>query len=148
MSLLQRNMLQCKKERISKMRKILMIAAAMLFATAANASEQNRNLTGKQLRSALSGKTLYIQTPIGAEVPVRYRGNGTMLGRSSAQLAMLAGEDVKADKGRWWIKSTQLCQKWNNWSEGRAYCYRFQIRGNSVRWTRNDGESGSARLGN
>jgi hypothetical protein len=128
--------------------KSLMIAAAMLVATSANASEQSRDLTGKQLRSAVSGKTLYIQTPIGAEVPVRYRPNGTMLGRSSAQLAMLAGEDVKADKGRWWVKSTQLCQKWNNWSNGKSYCYRFQINGNSVSWTRNDGKSGSARLGN
>ncbi len=130
------------------MRKSLMIAAAMLFATAANASANSGDLTGKELRNALSGKTLYIQTPIGAEVPVRYRGNGTMQGRSSAQLAMLAGENVKADQGRWWIKSSQLCQKWNNWSNGRSYCYRFRINGNSVYWTRNDGESGSARLGN
>ena len=125
-----------------------MIAAALLFATSATAAENGRDLSGQQLRTALSGKTLYIQTPIGAEVPVKYRHNGTMQGRSSTQLAMLAGEDVNADKGRWWIKSTQLCQKWNNWADGRAYCYRFRIKGDSVYWTRNDGKSGSARLGN
>jgi len=128
------------------MRKSLVIAAAMLAATVANASESDSTLSGKQLRSAISGKTIYLQTPIGAEVPVRYRSNGTMVGKSSKQLAMLGGEDVTRDRGRWWVRRAQLCQQWNNWSDGRAFCYRLRIRGQSISWVRSDGKSGTARF--
>jgi hypothetical protein len=129
------------------MRKNLTILAVLVCASAAQASESGGFLSGHQLRSAVSGKTVYIQTPIGAEVPVRYRPNGTMSGNSGMQLAMLGGESVAKDNGQWWISRTELCQKWNNWSGGQSYCYRFQIEGNRVRWVRNDGKTGTARLG-
>jgi hypothetical protein len=95
----------------------------------------------------VSGRTIFIQTPIGEEVAVRYRSNGTMVGNSSAQLAFLAGESVKSDKGRWWVRREQLCQKWRSWSKGRKYCYKLRVSGKKVRWSRNDGKSGTARLG-
>lgn len=122
-------------------------AMLMVSATSVHATEEGGNLAGKQLRTALSGKTIYLQTPVGSEVPIRYRPNGTMTGSSSKQLAMLAGEDVHQDRGRWWIRQAQLCQKWNNWSDGRAYCYRLTIKGSAVSWIRSDGKSGTARLG-
>jgi hypothetical protein len=31
--------------------------------------------------------------------------------------------------------------------EGKSYCYKFTIKGKSVRWVRNDGRSGTARIG-
>lgn len=100
------------------------------------------------LKEAVSGKTVYIQTPIGEEVAVRYRPNGTMVGGSSVQLAALAGESVARDKGRWWVSNEQLCQKWSSWSEGRQLCYKLRISGSHVQWSRNDGKSGTARLAN
>jgi hypothetical protein len=130
------------------MHKSIIIAAALLLAGTANAAEESRLLTGNTLKKAVSGKTIYLQTLIGAEIPVRYRPNGTMVGRSSQRLAKLAGEDVHADRGRWWIRRAQLCQQWSKWSNGRAYCYKLRVNGSSVYWTRNDGESGTARLGN
>jgi hypothetical protein len=130
------------------MRKSIIIAAALLLAGTANASEQSRLLTGKTLQKAVSGKTIYLQTPIGAEIPVRYRPNGTMVGRSSPRLASLGGEDVHTDRGRWWVRRAHLCQQWSNWSNGRAYCYQLRVNGRSVYWTRNDGKSGTARLSN
>ena len=93
------------------------------------------------------GKTIYIQTPIGAEVPVRYRANGTITGSVSMHLAALGGEKVSKDVGRWWVRNSQLCQRWNNWSDGRAFCYKLNISGNRVTWVRSDGKSGTARLG-
>jgi len=104
-------------------------------------------LIGKSLSNAVSGRTIFIQTPIGEEVAVRYRPNGTMVGNSSAQLAFLAGEDVKSDKGRWWVQREQLCQQWRSWSKGREFCYKLRVSGQKVRWSRNDGKSGTARLG-
>ena len=129
------------------MRKTVMITAALLMlAGSAHASENPVLLTGKDLRNAVSGKTIYIQTPIGAEIPVRYRPNGTMNGSSSTQLAMLAGEKVKADTGRWWVRRAELCQQWSSWSNGRAHCYKLRAAGKKVVWSRSDGETGTARL--
>jgi hypothetical protein len=31
--------------------------------------------------------------------------------------------------------------------DGKAYCYKLTRQGNTVRWVRNDGRSGTARLG-
>lgn len=126
------------------MRKSLVIGAVILLAGAANASAQEA--TGGQLRSMISGKTIYLQTPIGAEVPVRYLANGTITGSVSVHLAALGGEKVSKDVGRWWVRSSQLCQRWNNWSNGQAFCYKLSINGASVSWVRSDGKSGTARL--
>jgi hypothetical protein len=71
-----------------------------------------------------------------------------MTGRSSASLAALAGEKVSKDRGRWWVRNSQLCQQWQNWSDGRSYCYKLSVNGESVYWTRSDGASGTARLSN
>lgn len=129
------------------MRKSLVIGAVFLLAGAANASERAQEATGGQLRSMISGKTIYLHTPIGAEVPVRYMANGTITGSVSVHLAALGGEKVNKDVGRWWVRSSQLCQRWNNWSKGQAFCYKLSINGNHVTWHRSDGKSGTARLG-
>jgi hypothetical protein len=123
-------------------------AAATVIAGAAAASDGHKTLTGKSLRSAISGKTIHLHTPVGSTVPIRYRPNGTMTGSSSASLAALAGEKVTKDRGRWWVSNSQLCQKWRNWSDGRSYCYKLSVNGSSVYWTRSDGRSGTARLSN
>lgn len=102
-------------------------------------------LTGKSLQKAVSGKTIYLQTPL-AEVPIRYQPNGTMTGRSSASLAALAGEKVNSDTGRWWVRRAELCQQWRSWSNGRALCYKLRVSGTKVAWSRSDGETGTARL--
>lgn len=131
------------------MRKTIMMTAALLMlAGAAHASNEPVLLTGKDLRNALVGKTIYLQTPIGAEIPIKYQANGTMTGVSSAHLAALAGEPVNADTGRWWVRRAELCQQWSKWSQGRAHCYKLRASGKTVQWSRNDGETGTARLGN
>jgi hypothetical protein len=127
---------------------VMAAAAATLIAGAATASDGHRALSGEKLRSAVSGKTIHLHTPVGSTVPIRYRPNGTMTGRSSASLAALAGEKVTKDRGRWWVRNSQLCQQWQNWSDGRSYCYKLSVNGESVYWTRSDGRSGTARLSN
>ena len=52
------------------------------------------------------------------------------------------------DTGRWWIKSDQVCQKWEIWLDSRAYCFTLRFEGRTVHWRRNDGEAGTARLSN
>jgi hypothetical protein len=129
------------------MLKSVMVAALVALGSASAFAEEGVLLTGKRLQEAVSGKTVYIQTPIGAEIPIRYNPNGQMTGVSSTQLAALAGEEVNADKGRWWVRRAELCQQWNKWSEGHTHCYKLRTSGKTVYWTRNDGKSGTARIG-
>jgi hypothetical protein len=124
-----------------------MLAALVALSSSASASEDSHLLMGKKLQEAISGKTVYIQTPLGS-IPIRYKPNGVMTGVSSTHLAALAGEQVNADQGRWWVRRSELCQQWNKWSNGRAHCYKLRTSGETVYWTRNDGKSGTARLGN
>lgn len=112
----------------------------------AMAGEETTPLAGNKLREAVSGKTIYLMTTIGAEIPIRYMPNGTIHGTVSASLAALGGESVTADTGRWWVVREHLCQQWRNWSESRSHCYKFSADGGSVQWRRNDGETGTARI--
>lgn len=134
--------------RVKMLRTLAMVAAATIIASTAAASDGHKVLSGNSLRKAISGRTIHLHTPIGSTIPIRYRANGTMTGRSSISLAALAGEKVNKDRGRWWVRNSQLCQKWRNWSNGRSYCYTLKVSGSSVYWTRSDGRSGTARLSN
>jgi hypothetical protein len=127
------------------LKKALVIASVALCGSAM-AVEQGEVLAGDDLRKAVSGKTVYLMTPIGAEIPIRYRPNGSIHGTTSKSLAMLGGESVSSDTGRWWVVREQLCQQWKHWSDSRSYCYKFRIAGEAVRWQRNDGATGSARI--
>ena len=70
-----------------------------------------------------------------------------MSGSMGEVAAALARGDGASDRGKWWVSGSQLCQRWSSWMEGKSYCYKFTRRGNSVSWVRNDGRSGSARIG-
>jgi hypothetical protein len=128
------------------MRKSVFLAAFLAFGGSALAGDDATVLTGSKLREAISGKTVYLMTPIGAEIPIRYRSNGTIHGKISSSLAALGGESVNADTGRWWIVREQVCQQWKNWAGSRSHCYKFRTAGSNVQWRRNDGQSGTARI--
>jgi hypothetical protein len=81
---------------------------------------ERASLSGDELRKAVSGKTVYLRIS-GFDLPIRYSEGGSM--------------------------ASQLCQRWSSWMEGKTYCYKLTRRGNSVTWVRNDGRSGSARIG-
>lgn len=99
-------------------------------------------LTGAGLRTAVAGKTVYISTPVGA-LPIVYRANGTMSGRSR----LMAGYTGPTnDSGTWWIANDRLCQRWQAWLDGKQHCYRMQVSGNTVRWSRDDGRTGTATI--
>lgn len=128
------------------MRRSILLAALLALCSSAMAGEEATVLTGSKLRDAVSGKTVYLMTTIGAEIPIRYMPNGTIRGTISASLAALGGESVESDIGRWWVTNEQLCQQWKNWSGSRSHCYRFRTTGAAVQWRRNDGETGTARI--
>ena len=124
-----------------------LLVIIMLMSGMPSAAAQPGTLVGSQLREAVSGRTIYLSAGWGVELPVAYRPNGTMSGRLNAFAAALAGGNGQSDRGRWWIARNQLCQRGRNWLDGRAYCYRIAVNGGTVHWRRNDGRSGTARIG-
>lgn len=105
------------------------------------------SLSGPALRQAVSGKTVFLKVS-GFELPIQYYSRGTMRGSMGTVAAALSRGDGSSDSGKWWIADDQLCQKWTSWMDGRTYCYTLSQSGKSVRWVRNDGRSGTARIGN
>jgi len=120
-------------------------AAIVLPATAAFGAEPTK-LAGDELRNAISGKTVYLNVS-GFELPIRYAANGRMTGKMGTVAASFSRGDGSSDSGKWWVANDQLCQKWTSWMDGKQYCYKLTRQGAHVSWVRNDGRSGTARLG-
>jgi hypothetical protein len=122
-----------------------LVAFLLAVAPFAFAPAQAEELIGAELHKAVEGKTVFIYTPLG-EVPIRYMKNGHLAGQTD--LALLDGESTTADRGRWWVAEKKLCIQWRNWMGGRTHCFTMHRLGpNVVRWHRDDGKSGVARIG-
>ncbi len=122
------------------------VVAASLSLPATAALAEPATLAGDELRQAISGKTVYLNIS-GFELPIRYAANGRMSGKMSAMAASFSRGDGAQDRGKWWVAGDQLCQQWSSWMDGKSYCYRLTRNGSKVQWVRNDGRSGTARIG-
>jgi hypothetical protein len=143
-------LLQAKLE-VDPMIKTTLIALATFATLALSASPSDTaaaeaSLTGNVLRNTVSGKTVYLKIS-GFELPIRYLPGGSMTGSMSMVAAALSRGDGASDRGKWWISGDQLCQRWTSWMDGKSYCYKLTLRGKAITWVRNDGRSGTARIG-
>lgn len=127
--------------------KATLLTAAMIatLVVGAGKADAATALSGDALRNAISGKTVFLKIS-GFELPIQYSSRGTMKGSMGTVAAALARGDGSSDRGKWWVDGEQLCQKWNVWMAGQTHCYKLSQSGNSVRWVRNDGRSGTARI--
>jgi hypothetical protein len=123
----------------------LVVAAGLVVPATASLAEPAQ-LAGNELRQAISGKTVYLNIS-GFELPISYAANGRMSGKMSTVAASFSRGDGAQDRGKWWVADDQLCQQWTSWMDGKTYCYRLTRDGSTVRWVRNDGRSGTARIG-
>jgi hypothetical protein len=123
-----------------------LVVAAGLVVPATAALAEPAQLAGNELRQAISGKTVYLNIA-GFELPISYAANGRMSGKMSTVAASFSRGDGAQDRGKWWVADDQLCQQWTSWMDGKTYCYRLTRDGSTVRWVRNDGRSGTARIG-
>jgi hypothetical protein len=119
---------------------LAIIAMAMGISRACADDVGSSKLHGDQLKKAVSGKTVHLATPLGT-LPIRFRVNGTMSG-TAGELAAYTGS--AADRGRWWVSSEKLCQRWQTWLDRKIYCFGLRQEGSVVHWVRNDGLSGKA----
>ncbi len=113
------------------------VATAFTSATGPVAAEQ---LGAVQLRALLAGRTISLSAPFGS-LPIRYSPGGTMVAKSKA-MGLFAG--VSEDRGTWRIAGNRFCQRWSVWNGGKEQCFSVTKTGTTVRWTSNDGMTGTA----
>jgi hypothetical protein len=121
------------------MLKLFITVGCLGAAAAANA--QSVGLSGPQIRDLVAGASVEIDTPLGTALPIQYTADGRLSGQAR-DLASYLG--ARADTGRWWISSDQLCHKWNRWFGSEPQCMRLRREGRTIHWRNHDGTSGTA----
>ncbi len=127
-------------------RNVTVLTMGVLISAVSGAA-QAESLSGPEIKKLVSGKRVYLSTPLGMEFPLHYKSNGNVSGDASrfTMASMLAPRET----GKWWTKGSKLCQQWPSWYNGRAFCFTVQQTGKStISWVRDDGYSGTARIAN
>ncbi|GGH20412.1 hypothetical protein GCM10007036_23960 [Alsobacter metallidurans] len=121
--------------------------AAVVLTGQGAALASGPKLNGADLEKAVAGKRVFLAVPLGGEFPLFYRADGRVDGSGEA---VGLGRFLKPnDSGRWWVSGEKLCQKWQNWYDGRTFCFTLSRQGpDKLAWVRDDGTSGVARVGN
>lgn len=101
---------------------------------------------GPKIDDLVRGKRIYLAVPLGGEFPLFYRADGRVDGTGEA---LGLGRAMRPkDSGRWWVSGDRLCQRWTTWYDGKTLCFTLRKTGAaSLAWTRDDGLSGTARIG-
>ncbi len=128
---------------MSFMSRCVLASALVLAAT----SVQARELEASDIREKVTGKRIYLAAPLGGEFPLFYRRDGQVDGTGEAVgLGRLARP---TDTGRWWISGNRLCQRWQTWYDGKQMCFQLiSLGGDKLRWNQDNGDTGTARIGN
>lgn len=100
-------------------------------------------LGGDEIREAVTGSLLELDTPLGTTIPIRFTGDGLMTGKAG-QLSSVLG--AAKDRGRWWVKGDRLCYKWFRWFEAQSQCMTVQMKDERVYWHQDDGKRGTATI--
>ena len=104
-------------------------------------------LGGDAIKRLVTGKRVLLAIPLGGEFPLRYDASGIVAG--SGEAAGLARFMAPTDSGKWWVVDNRLCQQWTSWYDGKPFCFTInQTRPAAIEWRRDDGYSGTARIGN
>ncbi len=128
------------------MRKIAIIILSVTVSGLAAAAEATQ-MKEADIRSLIIGKTIYLAAPMGGEFPLNYHPSGQVDGTGKA---LGLGKFIQpTDQGRWWIQSDKLCQQFKVWYDGSPMCFDLTETGEGkVKWVRDNGETGTARIGN
>ena len=125
---------------------MIRIATLLLIALTAPVGADTPPLAGSALDRAVSGRRIYLATPLGGEFPMNYYRDGRLDAQGEA--SGLGRWARPQDSGRWWVDGSRLCQKWTSWYDGRTFCFVLRpVDGRRLAWERDDGLSGIARIG-
>ena len=104
-------------------------------------------LPGDEIRNLVAGKNVFLSVPLGGEFPLRYETSGIVAG--SGEGVGLGKFMAPKDSGKWWVANNRLCQQWKSWYDGKPFCFSISRTGpNAIRWVRDDGYAGTARIAN
>ena len=118
-------------------------AALALCAIAGPAAAEQ--LAGAAIKDKIKGKRVYLATPFGGEFPLHYRTDGQVTGDGAA--LGLGRYFAPRETGRWFVDGDRLCQQFPTWYDGRVSCFTLRRTGETtLRWRRDDGRSGRARI--
>lgn len=119
-----------------------LVFIALLVATPAAANQ----LSGADIQAEIVGRQIFLAAPLGGEFPLNYRRNGVIDGSGEA---LGLGRFIKpSDRGKWWVRGDRLCQQFETWYNGTQLCFTLTRLGpTKLRWVRDNGESGTARIG-
>lgn len=121
-------------------------SAAMLMVSGVGLAQANTPVEGEAIKQLVSGKRIYLAVPAGGEFPLYYRADGQVDG--SGEAAGLGRLLKRSDKGRWWVNGKNLCQKWENWYDGKTICFTLtDLGGSKLKWVQDNGDTGIARIG-
>jgi hypothetical protein len=93
------------------------ILAMCLMAQTPEAVADGKSLEAKEVRALFPGK--YEAQVRGYKIVVIANQNGSLAGSAFN----------RSDKGRWWVKSNNLCVAWSNWTDGKPTCGRISRSG-------------------
>ena len=122
------------------------LALCVLAGTAAQPlSAHAEQLAGPAIKDAVNGKRIYLATPFGGEFPLYYKTNGQVTGDGTA--LGLGRYLAPRETGRWFVDGNRLCQQFPTWYRGQVNCFTLRKTGETtLRWRRDDGYSGRARI--
>jgi hypothetical protein len=104
-------------------------------------------LDGASLKKLVTGRTVYLAAPLGGEFPLNYKIDGTVNGDGSA--VGLGRFFAARETGVWRIAGNMLCQRFPTWYRGEQLCFTVRELGDGkIRWVRDNGEEGIARVSN
>lgn len=115
-----------------------------LIVVGASTPAMATQLASDDLKTAVSGKTVTIDTPLGLPITVNYGANGLMTGTAGTALAVYLG--AGKDRGRWHVRNGKLCQKWFKWLSGDMTCLTLRQEGSKIFWHSDEGQSGTATI--
>jgi hypothetical protein len=97
-----------------------------------------------RLSTLFADRSALISTRFGS-ISLSFGANGMVRGDSTAVLAV--GEKNSKDSGRWWVKGTSICIRWETWFEARPRCFVIDLQdGSAFQWRSENGEHGAGQL--
>lgn len=120
-----------------------MVIVIGLLGGAAIAKAEQVRMTGEDIKRAMPGALLEIDTPLRISIPVKVHNDGLMSAEAGA-LGLTLG--ATKDRGRWWTDGDKLCMKWFRWFDAKVRCMVLHRDGNRVHWAEGSGESGTATI--
>ena len=127
------------------MLRTLAFASVALASCAIAGPAAAEQMAGTAIRDTIKGKRVYLSTPFGGEFPLHYGSDGQVSGDGTA--FGLGRYFAPRETGRWFIEDDRLCQQFPTWYNGRVSCFTLRRTGETtLRWRRDDGYSGRARI--